>query len=172
MKKLLFILTVALMAISCTKENKFGPNNSSRRLANIDEISGTYTGKSFYTNYYSLDPTIGLGDESGVDSGYALIVDGTPINGYDLSISYVADGDTVTFYATDIMEENGQIYFNIPTQVNEDSNQMYGDNCQYATEGTYDGMFVISSNTLVFCTNYRIGTGGAYGTTSETYTKQ
>ena len=73
MKKLLFILTVALIAISCTKENKLGSNNSSRRLANINEISGTYTGKSFYTNYYSLDPTIGLGDQSGVDSGYTLI---------------------------------------------------------------------------------------------------
>ena len=171
MKKLLFILTVAF-AISCTKENNLRVSPSSKRLANIDNVSGTYTGHSYYTNYYSLDPTIGLGDESGVDSGYALIVDGTPINGYDLSLSYIAGGDTTTIYATDIMEENGQIYFNIPTQLNEDNQEIFGDNCQYATTGTYDGMYVISTQTLVFCTHYQIGNVRAYGTTNETYTKQ
>ena len=170
MKQILIILVTAMLAVSCTKENI-----TARRTGNVDELTGVYSGKMYYTNYLSIDTTLGLPDQTGVDSGFYLVITRTDYAGHELKLTYTDGTDSTSIYADEVTDDEGQIYFNIPLQLNEENAEMRGNQCMSSTLGTFDAIYVKSTGALNFCTHYQISTPNSndvYGESNEVYVKQ
>lgn len=172
MKKVLSILiimvTTLLITFSCKKES---------RNSHINELVGTYKGVMNYTNYLSIDTSLGLPDQTGTDS-FLLVITETTYAGHELALTYTDTADasnSVTYYADGIFENGAKIYFTIPLQYNEEGAEMRGNNCYISDLGTFDGVYTMSNGVLTFCTHYAISTPGStsvFGETNEVYHKQ
>lgn len=169
MKKILFLLvSVMLLAVSCTKEDV-----NARKIGSVSPIAGTYVGTFDYINY-SPSEYGGYEVYEGGTETFLLVVTETDYGDNQLAFTYTDTTDatnSVTYYAKNITEDGDNIYFNIPLQYNEDENEMRGNQCYILELGDFDGVYNKSTGTLKFCTRYDLGFG-SYGETIEEYQKQ